>query len=110
MIKPELNLNQKALIAVLACATLPVLPAVAGGERGVSYSSYSTIVEQEYIKRQERVRQAYELERDGDRLYAKQDYAGAIDRYRTALNTMPAGSSNQADRQRIIGKFSRAAV
>jgi general secretion pathway protein D len=110
MIKPELKLHQKAFIAVLACASMPCVPALAGPGPSTSYSSYSSIVEMEYIKRQERVRQAYELERDGDRLFAKQDYAGAIDRYRNALITMPSGLSNQADRQRIIGKFSRAAV
>ena len=109
MTKPALKLHHKALVAVLACAALPSLPALAGTGSYPSGGS-SDIVSIEYIKRQERVREAYELERDGDRLNGKQDYAGAIERYRSALNTMPNGLSNQADRSRIISKFSRAAV
>ncbi len=111
MTKPELKLHQKALLSVLACSALPTLPAIAGP---TSYSGGSTggssIVEIEYVKRQERIRQAYELERDGDRLYAKQDYAGAVDAYRSAINTLPNGTSTQADRNRMVGKFSKAAV
>ncbi|HEX2746582.1 MAG TPA: Amuc_1098 family type IV pilus outer membrane protein [Verrucomicrobiales bacterium] len=107
MRKPVLKLHQKALIAGLACAAaLPVTSAFAGTDR--SYSS--SIVELEIIKRQERVRLAYDAEAEGDKLYAKQDFAGAIDRYQLALNTMPNGYSNQADRRRIINKYAKAAV
>jgi general secretion pathway protein D len=108
MRKPVLKLHQKALIAGLACAS--VLPATTayGGEPGGYYSS--TTVEIEIIKRQERVRLALEAELEGDRLYARQDYAGAIERYQFALNTMPSGSINYRDRQRIISKYANVAV
>ncbi len=110
MRKPVLKLHQKALIAALACAyTVPVTTVVAGESRS-SVSVSSTIVELEIIKRQERVRNAFEAEREGDRMFAKQDFAGAIERYQFALNTLPNGLSNQKDRQRIITKYSKAAV
>ncbi|HWB07214.1 MAG TPA: Amuc_1098 family type IV pilus outer membrane protein [Verrucomicrobiales bacterium] len=106
MRKPVLQLHQKALIAGLACVSaLPVTTAFAG-ETGGS----SSIVELEIIRRQERVRQAYEAEIEGDKLYGKQDYAGAIERYQTALNLMPTGYANRRDRQRIISKYASAAV
>jgi general secretion pathway protein D len=108
MRKPVLKLHLKALLAGLACATaLPVTTAFAG-ESGRSYGS--TTVDIEIIKRQERVRLAYDAEAEGDRLYAKQDFAGAIERYEFALNTMPNGYSNQRDRQRIINKYAKAGV
>jgi len=111
MTKPALNLHHKALITVLACTALPSQPALAGPSAAGGYSGGgSNIIENEYVKRQERMRQAYELERDGDRLYARQDYAGAVDAYRTALNTLPQGTTTQGDRSRIVGKFARAAV
>jgi general secretion pathway protein D len=112
MTKPELKLHQKALLSVLACSAFPALPAFAGPTTysGGYTGGSSSIVEIEYVKRQERMRQAYELERDGDRLYAKQDYAGAVDAYRSALTTLPHGTTTQGDRSRIAGKFSRAAV
>lgn len=101
-----LKLQQKALIAGLACAAaLPWTTALAGSGYGGS-----SIVDIEIVKRQERVRQALDAELEGDRLSAKQDYAGAIERYQYALNTMPNGLSNQVDRNRIIAKYSRAAV
>ena len=107
MRKPVLNLHSQALIAVLACAvTLPVAPVLAGE----AYYGGDSMVEIEIIKRQKRVQDALDAEREGDRLYAKQDYAGAIERYQFALNTMPNGLSNQNDRNRIIRKFARAAV
>ena len=106
MRKPVLKLQQKALIAGLACAAaLPWTTALAGSGYGGS-----SIVDIEIVKRQERVRQALDAELEGDRLSAKQDYAGAIERYQFALNTMPNGLSNQVDRNRIIAKYSRAAV
>ena len=108
MRKPVLILQSQALIAVLACAvTLPVTPLIAGS--GEPYYGNS-MVEIEIVKRQRRVQEALDAEREGDRLYAKQDNAGAIERYQFALNTMPNGLSNQNDRNRIIQKFARAAV
>jgi general secretion pathway protein D len=107
MRKPVLKLHQKALIAGLACASTMPMTAMAGES---DYVGGSSIVELELIKRQQRVRDALEAERDGDRLFAKQDYAGAIERYQFALNTMPTGYSNQADRRRIIAKYANAAV
>lgn len=106
MRKSELKLHQKALIAGVACAAaLPWSTAFAGDNQGSS-----SIVELEIVKRQERVRQALESEREGDRLFAKQDNSVAIERYQFALNTMPNGLSNQTDRNRIIAKYASAAV
>jgi len=107
MIKSPLNLHQKAFIALVAGVALPSVPALAGP--GSSYGS-SGIVQDELVRRQERIRQAYELEQDGDAAMARQDYANAVDRYRQALTVMPDGYSTQNDRQRIINKFAKAAV
>lgn len=107
MIKSPLNLHQKAMIALVASVALPCVTAVAGPTP--SYSS-SGIVEQELVRRQERIRLAYELEQEGDAAMARQDYANAVDRYRQALTTIPDGYSTQNDRQRIINKFAKAAV
>ena len=107
MRKPVLHLHTKAMIAGLACAaSLPVAPAFAGD----TYGSSSSIVEIEITKRHERVRNALDAEHEGDRLVAKHDYAGAIERYQFALSTMPNGLSTQHDRNRIISKFAHAAV
>ncbi len=128
MIKHALTLQTKALIAGLACtAVTPAIGQVGGVEatdmaitvtldkvipaKGqLGGVDESPIVEQERIKRKERVREALESEREGDKRFAKQEYAGAIERYQYALNVMPNGTSNQADRRRTIGKFAKAAV
>ncbi len=109
MRKPVLHLHARAMIAGLACASsMPIASVLAGP--GEYYGSSSTIVEIEITKRYERVRIALDAEREGDRLVAKHDYAGAIERYQFALSTMPNGLSTQHDRNRIISKFAHAAV
>lgn len=113
MRKPVLILQQKVLIAGLACVTaLPVSLALAGETdyRRTSYSTSSSIVELEIIKRQKRVVEAFEAEAEGNRLFVKHDYAGAIERYQAALNLLPNGSAYYGDRQRIIRSYSKAAI
>ena len=107
MRKPVLKLHRQAMIAGLACAT--VCPSVSTAGTG-DYSGGSSIVEIEIIKRQKRVADALAAEAEGDQLMADQDYEGAINKYRTALQLLPLGSLNAADRSRVIAKFSRAAI
>ncbi len=107
MRKPVLNLHRQAMIAGLACAT--ACPSVSVAGTGGSYGG-SSIVELEIIKRQQRVAEALSAEAEGDQMMLDQDYEGAVGRYRTALQLIPLGSVNAVDRNRVIAKFSRAAV
>jgi general secretion pathway protein D len=108
MRKPVLKLHRQAMIAGLACAA--VYPSVSVAGTGSSSGGGSSIVELEIIKRQQRVAEALAAEAEGDQMMADQDYEGAVGKYRTALQLIPLGSINSADRNRVIAKFSRAAV
>ncbi len=108
MRKPVLKLHRQAMIAGLACAA--VYPSVSVAGSGSSYGGGSSIVELEIIKRQQRVAEALAAEAEGDQMMADQDYEGAVGKYRTALQLIPLGSINAVDRNRVIAKFSRAAV
>ena len=106
MRKPVLKLHRQAMIAGLACAA--VYPSVSVAGTGSSSGGGSSIVELEIIKRQQRVAEALAAEAEGDQMMADQDYEGAVGKYRTALQLIPLGSINSADRNRVIAKFSRA--
>ena len=108
MRKPVLKLHRQAMIAGLACAA--VYPSVSMAGSGSSSGGGSSIVELEIIKRQQRVAEALAAEAEGDQMMADQDYEGAVGKYRSALQLIPLGSINSADRNRVIAKFSRAAV
>ncbi|HEX2749410.1 MAG TPA: hypothetical protein VHM91_15480, partial [Verrucomicrobiales bacterium] len=75
-----------------------------------SGESGKTIGELELIKRQERTRVAMDAEAEGDLLFGRQDFAGALERYQNGLNVIPNTVSSGADRRRIISKFAKAAV
>jgi secreted protein with Ig-like and vWFA domain len=61
-------------------------------------------------KLQELMLQALEMEREGDERHAKQDFASAIERYRSALQTMPGISVTVPDRNRVIAKYSNTSI
>ena len=107
MRKPVLSLQSQALIVGIACATALPTPVLRAGEGG-GYGS--SIVEQEIIKRQQRISNALIAEAEGDRLMAEQDYEGAIARYREALDLLPLGSLSYADRDRVIAKYSKVCI
>ena len=65
---------------------------------------------QEIIKRQQRIADALNAEADGDRLMAEQDYDGAINKYRLALDLLPMGNVSAADRQRVVAKYAKVCV
>jgi general secretion pathway protein D len=67
-------------------------------------------VAQEIIKRQQRIADALNAEADGDRLMAEQDYEGAINKYRLALDQLPMGNVSAADRQRVVAKYAKVCV
>lgn len=110
MIKPLLKFPKRALPLGLCCAVLfPTGPASAGeGGSGGGYSS--SLIEAEIAKRQLRIQQALEAEAEGDRLRAAEDYEGAVNKYREALDLLPLGSMAAQDRARVISKFSAVSV
>src|SRR5690606_5353099 len=98
-----------AFAAGLCCAVLsPLTPAVAGEGGTGGYSS--SLVEAEIAKRQMRIQEALEAEAEGDRLRAEEDYEGAVNKYREALDLLPIGTMASADRARVIRKFSDVSV
>ncbi len=107
MSKPVLSLQSQALIVGIACATALPVPVLRAGDGG-GYGS--SIVEQEIIKRQNRIAQALVAEAEGDRLRAEQDNEGAIAKYREALDLLPLGSLSAVDRQRVIDKYAKVCV
>ncbi|RYD33861.1 MAG: tetratricopeptide repeat protein [Verrucomicrobiaceae bacterium] len=110
MRKPVLKLQSQALIVGIACAATIPIPVLRAGE-GAGYGGYSSsIVEIEIAKRQKRISDAYLAEQEGDRLAAEQDYEGAIAKYREALDLLPLGTQNAADRNRVTAKYAKVCV
>ncbi|MDB6134469.1 MAG: type and secretion system protein [Verrucomicrobiales bacterium] len=110
MRKPVLKLQSQALIVGIACAATIPIPVLRAGTDNGGYGYSSGIVEIEIAKRQKRISDAYLAEQEGDRLAAEQDYEGAIAKYREALDLLPLGTQNAADRNRVTAKYAKVCV
>lgn len=108
MRKPVLQLQSQALIVGIACASVLPISVLRAGDGG-GYAP-SGIVEIEIAKRQKRIADAYLAEQEGDRLTAEGDYAGAIAKYREALDLLPRGSQSATDRARVTAKYAKVCV
>ncbi len=109
--RPSVNnrkLNQ-ALAAALLTALVPSAQ-LSAGTGGAGSSSTSDIASREIIRRQERIANAEEAERRGDKAFSERDFEKAIAEYRTALDALPVAPMTQELRERIIAKFAQASV
>jgi general secretion pathway protein D len=110
----KLTTSRRAPFALLAALTLGsgflAMPATAGEGGGGAGYGVPGVAEREIARRLEAAQQAAVLASEGDRLMAAGDYAGAIAKYREALNILPVAAATEAQRQSTIERFSAAAL
>jgi general secretion pathway protein D len=114
MMKPsKFTSSRRAPVALVLALTLGsgflAMPATAGEGGGSSGFGVPGVAEREIARRLEAAQQAATLAAEGDRLMAGGDYAGAIAKYREALNILPVAAATEAQRQSTIERFSAAA-
>lgn len=68
-------------------ATMPIT--ISSADAGEGYSGMSGLAQREIIRRQEAVAEADRMFIDGREAYAKADYQKAVDKFRSALSTLP---------------------
>ncbi|MFM2199116.1 MAG: hypothetical protein RLZZ505_2548 [Verrucomicrobiota bacterium] len=79
--------SRTAATLMAAAATLPLTISSANAQDG--YSGMSGLAQREIIRRQEAVAEADRLFIDGREAYAKADFQMAVDKFRSALSTLP---------------------
>lgn len=79
--------SRTAATLMAAAATMPFTISLANAQDG--YSGMSGLAQREIIRRQEAVAEADRMFIDGREAYAKADFQKAVDKFRSALSTLP---------------------
>ncbi len=88
MQKPPVHYSSRtAAMLMAAAATMPFTISSANAQDG--HSEMSGLAKREIIRRQEAVAEAERMFIDGREAYAKADYQMAVDKFRSALSTLP---------------------
>jgi general secretion pathway protein D len=89
--------SHTALVLMAVASSMPSIVTVAhAGEGG---SSLSGLAQREMNRRQDAIAQGDTLLNEGRVAYAKGDYQQAVDKYRQALDRLPAGAPMVSDRR-----------
>ena len=105
---PIYRSSHTALVLMAVASSLPVTVTVANAGEGSS--GLSGLAQREIIRRQDAVAQGDALLNEGREAYAKGDYQQAVDKYRQALDRLPAAPMVSDRRQSYIAHLSDASV
>jgi len=84
---PTHHTSRTAATLMAVAATMPIT--ISSADAGEGYSGMSGLAQREIIRRQEAVAEADRMFIDGREAYAKADYQKAVDKFRSALSTLP---------------------
>ena len=92
MQKRHTHLTHRTMFALAALVVSPVVLAEGYGD---------SLAQQETIRRQQAVVTSDELRDEGRKAYAEGDYDSAVQKYRSALDTLPFGTAT-SDRRKVL--------
>ena len=111
---PKSEISQRTrnvLAAAMVMATVIPPTAIFAGSGGASdLGGLPGVAAREITRRLESAQNADAIAADGDALAARGDYAGAIVKYRQALEILPVANATEVQRQSIIQRFSVSAI
>ena len=105
---PIYRSSRTALALMAVASSMPVAVTVANAGEGSS--SLSGLAQREMIRRQDAVTEGDALLNEGRAAYAKGDFQQAVDKYRQALDRLPAAPMVSDRRQSYIAHLSDASV
>lgn len=85
--KPTHFTSRTAATLMAVAATMPFT--ISSADAGEGYSGMSGLAQREIIRRQEAVAEADRMFIEGREAYAKADFQKAVDKFRSALSTLP---------------------
>ena len=105
---PIYRSSHTALVLMAVASSMPATVTVANAGEGSP--GLSSLAQREIIRRQDAVAQGDALLNEGREAYAKGDYQQAVDKYRQALDRLPAAPMVSDRRQSYIAHLSDASV
>jgi general secretion pathway protein D len=106
---PMYHSNRSVAALMAVAATMPFSISTSRAGEG-AYSGMSGLAQREIIRRQEAVAEADRLFIQGREAYAKADYQQAVDKFRTALSTLPEAPTLSDRRASYTDHLAKASV
>ena len=107
---PMYHSNRRVATLMAVAATMPFTISSSQAGEGASYSGMSGLAQREIIRRQEAVAEADRLFIEGREAYGKADHQKAVDKFSSALNSLPMAPTLSDRRASYTDHLAKASV